>query len=295
LTGDVSPRRYVRLERTGGATAIVSYYPPGARDTGERFRQTTTLLSTAGVRVPKVLDWDVTAGMMLLEDVGRRSVYDAVAGGEPADRYRRQALAVLESIAVLDAVEVEAINPRLDGTVLRRELQQSWELVLAPRGLVGDQVLAAELRLALFELSDRLEAATARPCHRDFMARNLLIDREDRIVVIDHQDLRLGPPWYDLASLLNDSVYASPDEEERLLNLSKVPRPEREAYHRAAAQRALKIVGTFAAFADRGFDRHLTLVEPSLQAARRHLERLPETAPLMRDLRKPWDDVGALG
>jgi aminoglycoside/choline kinase family phosphotransferase len=253
LTGDVSPRRYVRLERTGGATAIVSYYPPGARDTGERFRQTTTLLSTAGVRVPKVLDWDVTAGMMLLEDVGRRSVYDAVA------------------------------------------VQQSWELVLAPRGLVGDQVLAAELRLALFELSDRLEAATARPCHRDFMARNLLIDREDRIVVIDHQDLRLGPPWYDLASLLNDSVYASLDEEERLLNLSKVPRPEREAYHRAAAQRALKIVGTFAAFADRGFDRHLTLVEPSLQAARRHLERLPETAPLMRDLRKPWDDAGALG
>jgi len=61
---------------------------------------------------------------------------------------------------------------------------------------------------------------------------------------------------------------------------------------RAAGQRALKIVGTFAAFAERGVDRYLPLVDPSLAAARRHLDRLPETAPLMRGLGSSWGAAG---
>ena len=35
--------------------------------------------------------------------------------------------------------------------------------------------------------------------------------------MLDHQDLRLGPPFYDLASLLNDTLFPPPDAEEALL------------------------------------------------------------------------------
>jgi aminoglycoside/choline kinase family phosphotransferase len=123
------------------------------------------------------------------------------------------------------------------------------------------------------------------------MARNLMLGPEGDLTVIDHQDLRLGPPWYDLASLLNDSLYATPKIERAMLDRARVARPGREAYHRAAAQRTLKITGTFAAFARRGFERHSRLIDPSLRAARRHLLRLPETAPVMRDLAPDWERI----
>lgn len=292
LAGDVSPRRYLRLHG-GTESAIVAHYPADAADAGERFVLTTRMLTQAGVRVPKIFDWDADAGMMLLEDIGEATAYDAVCAGHLAGPYWQQALIPLEGISRLDLAEVDALNPPLDGPMLRREVQQSWDLVLEPRGLGGEGSIADELSLALFALCDRLADAPLRPCHRDFMARNLLPDSADGLVVIDHQDLRLAPPWYDLASLLNDSLYASPEEEEGLLDLARVPQPEREDYHRAAAQRALKIVGTFAAFAARGFNRHLVLIEPSLRAARRHLERLPETAPLMGELAPAWDSFVA--
>ena len=99
----------------------------------------------------------------------------------------------------------------------------------------------------------------------------------------------MGPPWYDLASLLNDSLYVEPIEEAHLLNLAGVPPAERERYHRAAAQRALKIVGTFEAFARRGYERHVSLIAPSLRAAHRHLSLLPETAAVVATLREAWD------
>jgi aminoglycoside/choline kinase family phosphotransferase len=288
LAGDVSPRRYFRLRLDGARSAIAAFYPEALRDAGERFRRTGELLSAQGVAVPRILDWDPAAGLMLLSDGGTLAVHDAVASGKDPEPFWRQALAILERVTRLDPDLVAELNPRLDATLLRRELVQSWDLVLEPRGLVGDHDLEEDFRLALFEMCDRLGQAPARPCHRDFMARNLLIDDSGNLVVIDHQDLRLGPPWYDLASLLNDTLYASAEQEVALLDLARVPRPEREMYHRAAAQRALKIVGTFASFANRGVDRHLPLVAPSLAAARRHLERLPETAPVMRDLRRPW-------
>nr|HPK65586.1 phosphotransferase [Thermoanaerobaculia bacterium] len=51
-------------------------------------------------------------------------------------------------------------------------------------------------------------------CHRDYMVRNLLPVGDGEVAavgVIDHQDLRLGPPWYDLASLCNDSLFPPPE------------------------------------------------------------------------------------
>jgi len=39
--------------------------------------------------------------------------------------------------------------------------------------------------------------------HRDFQSKNLMIKNE-QIFVIDFQGARLGPPSYDLASLLFD-------------------------------------------------------------------------------------------
>lgn len=286
LTGDVSPRRYVRITLPSGRSTVAALYPPDETDTAERFLRSGSLLEVRGVRVPRVLEWDAAAGIMVLDDAGPRNVYEEVERGGPAEEYRRRAAAILERLAGLEVERVTALNPPLDGPTMCRELEQSKHLVLGPRGLLGPN---RELEAPLLDVCDRLGAAPRQPCHRDFMARNLLVDSASRLTLIDHQDLRMGPPWYDLASLLNDSLYVDPIEEADLLALAGVPAAEREHYHRAAAQRALKIVGTFAAFAQRGYERHLPLIAPSLGAAYRHLSCLPETAAIVATLREAWD------
>src|SRR4051812_7593482 len=82
LTGDVSLRRYFRVHfsPTGSGddtTAIVAYYPVQLRPVCRRFRLTTALLDEVGVPVPAIRRADCKRGLMLLDDSGDRTLYDA--------------------------------------------------------------------------------------------------------------------------------------------------------------------------------------------------------------------------
>jgi len=292
LPGDVSPRRYARVALADGTSAILAAYPAEVRDACARFAATTALLEAALVRVPRILAAGCGDGFMLVEDLGPRVLADL--SGRPWDElaeYFRDALREAARIARLDPAAVAAVNPPLDRALLARELQQTWELVLAPRELLGTPAEAAALRAVLDELLDRLADDPPRPCHRDFMARNLVPlagGAPPRVAVLDHQDLRLGPPAYDLASLLNDTLFPPPEVEEALLAAAAPAAAERLRYHRAAAQRTLKAVGTYASFARRGSDRHLPLVPETLGRCLAHLGRTPEGEGAAARLARLW-------
>ncbi len=290
LAGDVSPRRYFRLRRNDGGTAIVAVYPPTARDSCDRWLESGELLGAAGVRTPRVLAADCEAGWMLLEDLGPATLFEWSRGRSwlEVSTLLAAAAAAAERIARLDPARVARLNPPLDGTTLERELDQTWDLVLLPLGLVGGSALSSRLRRALLGLARTLGEGPLVPCHRDLMARNLVPLAAGEIGVLDHQDLRLGPPHYDLASLLNDSLYPPPEVEERLVAPYLASHGDRLQYRRAAAQRSLKIAGTFEAFRRRGQERHVPLIAPALAAALRHLAALPETTALARELAPLW-------
>lgn len=291
LTGDVSPRRYARLAFTDGTTAILATYPPEVRGTCPRFLQTTAILSGAGVRVPRVLAEACDGpGWMLLEDLGPRTLGDWK--GRPWSEvtgYFEDALEIAERIAKLPPAGLADLNPTLGRELLRKELAQTWDLFLAPKDLLGGPALEAALGQALDAICAKLGEEEPVPCHRDFMARNLMpLPGTSRVAVLDHQDLRLGPPLYDLASLLNDTLFPPPEVEEALLAKALGTPADRARYHRAAAQRTLKAVGTYASFARRGADRHLPLIPGTLSRCLDHLARLPESAALAEDLARAW-------
>lgn len=109
------------------------------------------------------------------------------------------------------------------------------------------------------------------------MARNLVpASPHPTLVVLDHQDLRPGPPFYDLASLLNDSLFVPERIATRLTEQKLTDQEQRFSYHRAATQRALKAVGTYEAFARRGYDRHRSLIPRTLARAIYHFQHTPE-------------------
>jgi hypothetical protein len=292
MAGDVSRRAYHRVLLEDGATAVLALHPPDLRETCRRSLRTGELLAGAGVRVAEVLDEDCGAGWLLLEDLGERTLYEhAHRPWSELEGWFEDAVAAIGRIAALPRKEVAELNPPLDRALLARELAQTREVFLEPLGLLGGlDGGEAAFHAALEALCARLGAETPVPCHRDFGARNLIPlggDGAPRVGVLDHQDLRLGPPAYDLASLLNDSLFPPPEVEERLLELG-LAGGSREGYHRAAAQRTLKAVGSYAAFARRGEDRHLRLVPPTLGRALDHLRRVPETAPVAPHLEELW-------
>ena len=127
-------------------------------------------------------------------------------------------------------------------------------------------VVRAEAVVDLDAICANLDAETPITCHRDFMVRNLMPLPDGGLIVLDHQDLRPGPPAYDVASLLNDTLFPPPQMEAVLLEEALLARMrvDRLSYHRAAAQRTLKAVGTYTSFALRGAGRHLPLVPPTL-------------------------------
>ncbi|HEX2223214.1 MAG TPA: phosphotransferase [Thermoanaerobaculia bacterium] len=289
LAGDVSPRRYARLAFADGTTAILATYPPEVQATCPRFQHTTRILEEAGVPVPRILGVECERGWMLVEDLGPQTLGDWKGRSwSELEPYFAHALDLAGRIARLPTDGLADLNPVLGQELMTRELRQTWDLFLEPQGLLGDAGRTAALQAVLDEICARLAAEAPVPCHRDFMARNLMPLPSGRVVVLDHQDLRLGPPAYDLASLLNDTLFPPPEAEEALLARALPAPGDRQRYHRAAAQRTLKAVGTYASFARRGADRHVPLIAPTLGRFLDHLARLPEGAALAGDLRTAW-------
>lgn len=297
LLGDVSPRRYLRARfdagRGGAASAIVSFYPEAARDAGRRFLASTQLLSDVGVRVPAIEASALEEGFILVEDLGPRTLYDLEGLDWPElARWIEPALAVLPRLRRLPVAAVASLNPALDRALLRRELDQTWSLLFAAHGVEADPGLEKELRAALDALCSGLDNQPRTPCHRDFMARNLVPLGREGVGVLDHQDLRIGPASYDLASLLNDSLYPPARVEERWRDEAlDAAALRREDYDRAVAQRGLKIAGTFLAFAAGGSSRHLRLLRPSVERALDALARLPEGEAVTPSLRRWWREA----
>lgn len=278
LVGDVSSRSYWRVELAGESTSwIVARYPREMAEAQRRFAAAGALLERASVRVPELRLDDPGAGCALLEDLGPSTLFEAVRGWEEAPLELAAAMRAASTISQLDSASVAALgSPPLDAELMRSELARTQALLLAPAGLDKP-----ELTAALDVLCDRLGKDLV-PCHRDFMARNLMPVGGHEVGVLDYQDLRLGPVGYDVASLLNDSLFADENVEARVVAASADVAGDPEQYRRAVVQRSLKAVGTYLAFARGGKRRHLPLVAPTLERALRFFPELPETAPLGR-------------
>jgi len=318
LPGDVSSRHYYRLalepaaapapgdgepcgeigfgsvaELSGAAadgTSVLALYPPEMRSVCDRFLATTELLAGAGVRVPRVLASDCEGGRVLVEDLGPETLHEWAEGrpwSELAPLYRG-VLEPMRRIARLPAGRVAALSPPLDRALLERELEKTWRELLTPRRLGGPPATERAFAAALADLCGAIAAVPPVPCHRDLTPRNLVPVGGGGLAMLDHQDLRLGPPLYDLAALLNDTLFPPPPIEDELLAAWGTSEGERVDYHRVAAQRTLKAAGTYAGAAAAGNPRRLALLPPTLRRALDHLAAAPETRPLAAELAELW-------
>ena len=257
LTPEVSPRRYFRPVLADGVKSVDAI--AGATDSPPQWlvvlsaaaapQATTAFLSGLGVRVPRL--GKCIDGAYLVEDLGDQHLVHA-----PTVAHYHQ---LLESWRLLSVAQLPAKHPNramaLDMKLFDFELGMFRDSYLTDyRGL---SMSAAELGAVNDSIEELAALASAGPqClqHRDFHSRNILLPTNGVAAWIDHQDLRIGPIFYDLASLYTDAYAALPDEVYELLRNYVTPlgadfgmdaEASEERFLLTALQRVLKALGTF--------------------------------------------------
>jgi N-acetylmuramate 1-kinase len=303
LLGDASDRRYYRLLFTSPVddiTSLVLMCLARPYSEGELpFVNVQRYLAMQGIPVPRIFYDDAAHGFVLLEDLGDVTLEDALqeATRERVSVWYREAVEIL-----LTLQHPEVSLPRHSCVAFRLAFDVEkfmWELDFfithMLQGLCGQQLKstdAAVLRGQFWKISARLAREPRVLTHRDYHSRNLML-QAGRLRVIDFQDARLGPCYYDLASLLNDSYIVLDGEvREQLLTyyLERKARAQGHVIDRVAflqvfdymcLQRNLKALGTFAyqAVVKRS-RRYATAIPRTLMYIQRNLAQHPELQPL---------------
>lgn len=248
LPGDASFRRYFRLRRDDGSTAMLMYAPPPHEDP-QPFLLVAQWLAANGMRAPEILAQNPREGWVLTEDFGddrMRDWLDANPGDEEAayeaaidalvelhqrpagpfspydmPTYQREAALLTEWYCPAQSLDVDA-----------RGYDAAWEEVLTP----------------LIERQTRSVTVL-----RDYHAENIMLLGGSPAApqgLIDFQDALVGHPAYDLVSLLQDARRdVSPELEAAMLERYTL-HADTDAhfladYARLGAQRNAKIVGIF--------------------------------------------------
>ena len=261
LPGDASFRRYFRLRRAGGQSAMLMHAPPPHEDPAP-FLAVAHWLENNGLRAPHILAEDAAAGWVLLEDFGDERLREwlDINPGDEGRLYKGavDTLVALHQLppgpfASYDLAEyqreaglfVEWFCPAKGLEVQMRDWRAAWDVVLAP--------VISRQRPGVVVL-------------KDYHAENIMLPSDGAQGLIDFQDALIGHPAYDLVSLLQDARRdVSPMLERAMLDryIAKTqPGGEFDAdYAVLGAQRNAKIIGVFTRLAKRdGKPRYLELI-----------------------------------
>ena len=290
LTGDASSRRYESVTTPPQIPLVLMDAPsppPGplvqdGRSYAEIAHITTDIapfvalschLRSMGLCAPAIHAYDGEAGLVLMEDLGRKGVVDD--DGAPLEERYRIALDCLlrlhhapvpGPLPMPKSDASTATTPEnytvahfdADAMLIEVSLFIDWYMPHAA-GHGPDARKRQDFHEIWRHLIDLLATSEKKLLLRDFHSPNLIWrdtrQGTDRIGILDFQDAMIGPTAYDVASLLHDArVTVEPDLQTRLLDHYCDARAAEPTFDAAVfrqdlaimqAQRAMKILGIF--------------------------------------------------
>ena len=261
LQGDGSDRLVFRIFCARHSLILV-HYPAGSAgrpSENDSFYLIGSHLRSRGLPCPAVYDYSARGGQFLIEDFGDLSLADAVTGKEKAFILNKY-IEIIKLLIILQVQGAEGFRADWCYDTAVYDGDFSWERESGyfirefVQGFLGRSI-ADKVRSELREIAGRIdEEGNSLFLYRDFQSRNIMV-RENGYGLIDFQAGRLGPPQYDLASLLIDP-YVSLDPglqdeiRERYLQLLSEQMPVNrrrfiENYQVIGFQRNLQILGAF--------------------------------------------------
>lgn len=212
IAGDASQRRYLRFN-TASDSFIVMDSPKDP--SMAKFIKIAGLLTKYDIKVPQILHYDMSRGLILMSDLGSNLYLDLLKNAAPVQ------INTLYVAAITSLVKIQTIptDYNQSGYVLENmdhnyidhclEIFKVWYINTHKQ----DKQLgySEDLLIKLRKLFN--QAFTMLPCsfvHLDYHSRNLLLTNDSSLGVIDFQDAMQGPLAYDLVSLLQDAYISWP-------------------------------------------------------------------------------------
>src|SRR6185312_13083732 len=196
-TSDASFRRYFRITLDGelaapgapAARTLIAMDAPPAQEDCKSYIEVAGLLSAASVHAPTIHAQDLSAGFLLISDLGTCTYRDALDQTSAPALYSDATTALI----AWQRVSRESVLSRYDEPMLARELALFPDWYVARHlGLTLNNAQRAILDAAFRQIIDR---ATAQPhvyVHRDFHSRNLMVSQPNP-GVLDFQGAVYGP------------------------------------------------------------------------------------------------------
>ncbi|NLE66017.1 MAG: phosphotransferase [Lentisphaerae bacterium] len=294
-----SARTFTRLRHARRTVILIRYSLDRAENA--LYAQHARFLKGLGLRVPDVIIDDPAQRLLVIEDLGNRSLQDSLKG-LPLDKQCALYSRVLSEIAVLHGAGAAAARKaRLEMVhPFSADLYQWEREFFARHFLVRRLGLSdADVRSSMADLEQvarRLLAAPAVLVHRDLQSSNVLFAGA-RPAFIDFQGMRMGAAAYDLASLLCDPYVGLPlSMQVRLAtayaNASGAGETPGELVWWAAVERLAQAIGAFgrlgASPETAGFARH---IPPALAMMRRALSFCGRLKALESAMRRAEDII----
>ncbi|HJZ69552.1 MAG TPA: phosphotransferase [Blastocatellia bacterium] len=329
LTGDASTRSYFRAQTRESSVIVLRYADPFdeteravdrlanvesanpsarltfANDPCAHIEVTNRLID-ARLPVPRIIAVSGADALMLIEDVGDVRLQDWLDGRPEAEAVEAYLYALELIVKIQEATEAALGADSICSHLAFDEAKLGWELDFFFTNYFNryldlrldrktSDAVQADFKTLCAELATRQRVLT----HRDFHARNLMMHDGD-MFIIDHQDARMGPASYDVASLLSDPYTKLPREAvaeliERFIEIksaSKLPLASvaefRVELDLMTVQRMLKAIGTYSSQAAAGNPVYIPYIEPALEralAATRNLRRFESARTLLETSR----------
>lgn len=261
LFGDGSSRRFIRVFKDDEPCCLA--VAPGSLDQKglAEFRASVTIakhLFNHGVPVPEVFGTNSELGLILFEDLGDTRLHNQLLAEK--DDCEQTYRVVIDTLVHMQLKGVENFD---QGWCYDTEVYDVGVMTDRESGYFYNafwkDTLYGEDVFGLDEEFDRLARLAEEQfelffMHRDFQSRNIML-KENQIRIIDFQAGRLGPPGYDIASLLIDpyaalssrlqqelfDYYVDRMAETGIVDIAKL----KASYTYLAAQRNLQIIGAF--------------------------------------------------
>jgi hypothetical protein len=287
LFGDASVRAYYRVRSASRGPFVVAWYPEAVRASLPRFVRAHAALAGCAP-VPRVHETSDAA--ILQEDAGDRTLFDRLHEDRDAavPLYER-AIDLLPGLHRANIVS-DPINPPFTAGFFENELDLTLDFFVRRHARIEELDRLERLERAFARVAHAVSIHPYVVCHRDYHGQNLHIVNDD-LLMIDYQDMRMGPDTYDVASLLRDrgaaDILGTETEMalvDRYAAAIGADRRLRQRYFETLLQRSIKILGTFAKQAlVRGRLHYLDFIPPALASVRVCIAQLPEFAELESD------------
>jgi aminoglycoside/choline kinase family phosphotransferase len=281
-----SQRLFYRIKEPGdGGRSFVLVVWDSKDEDWLRFLSIPRELSPHINVLPAILFSDDCHGLILEEDLGDHTLKSAVSDGLSVDEKEALFRRVVDSLRLWHRLDI-----KLSLTISSRALDYEvfmWETDYFARRCVVD-FCGAERLLTKAWKKERTalaaQAAALPKCfvHRDFQSENIILKGAE-VKYVDFQGARLGPPAYDLASLLYDPYLDILDDMliERLLTyyctLDQTVSIDAHSFYLCAAQRLMQALGAYGNLSiHQGKTRYRSFVPVALSRLCRVLECLPE-------------------